>query len=187
MPFPRAGPRSHPIAPHVAVANPRTTNGSRPMTVAPRCSRSCPDKTCTPTLVLIAELATEETREYRRREARSLKKESQSSLTSLLAGAEVEFVRTTMDDGDAAFACGRESRFSVAAAGRAVVELRRVSCLDAIRGVVWRGRRAPASEGAAGFSRPRDIAVRIVMLMGLAFIMVRNWNWFNCRFQVFQR
>lgn len=82
-------------------------------------------------MVLIAELATEETREYRRREARSLKKESQSSLTSLLAGAEVEFARRVMDDGDAALACGRESRFNVAAAGRAVVELRR-SCLEVV-------------------------------------------------------
>ena len=127
-------------------------------------------------MVLTAELTIEEASEYRRREARSLKKESQSSLTSL-AGAEVDFARTAIGDGDTALACGRESRFSVAVAGRAVVELRRVSCLDAIRGVVWwMGRRAPASEGAAGFSRPRDMAVRMDMLMGLAFILGRSWN-----------
>lgn len=101
---------------------------------------------------------------------------SQSSLTSSLAGVEVEFARTAMVDGNAALACGRKSRFNVAAAGRVVVELRRVGCL-AIRAVVWgRGRRALASEGAAGFSRPKNMAVRMDMLIGLAFILGRNWN-----------
>lgn len=73
--------------------------------------------------------------------------------------------------------CGRESRVTGAAvAGRAVVELRRVSCLETVPEARWlSGRRAPASEGAAGFSRLRDIAVRTDMRMGVGFIL--RWNW----------
>lgn len=43
-PFPTIGPASHPTAPQAAVAIPRTTKGSSPMTWAPRDSRSCPDR-----------------------------------------------------------------------------------------------------------------------------------------------
>jgi hypothetical protein len=57
-------------------------------------------------------------------------------------------------------------------AGRVVVELRRVSCLEAVPELRrLSGRRAPASEGAAGFSRLKVIAVRTDMLMGVGFIL----------------
>lgn len=117
MPFPSTGPRSHPTAPQAAVAKPKTMNGSKPITAAPRCSRSWVDRTWIPTEVLTRELAIEEAREYRRREARSLKKEFQSSLTSWLDGAEVELARRAMGDGEAVLACGRVSNFSAGAAG----------------------------------------------------------------------
>jgi hypothetical protein len=56
-----------------------------------------------------------------------------------------EFARTAMADGDAALACGRESRFSVAVAGRAVVELRKAASPSAIA-VRANSTSAPANE-----------------------------------------
>jgi hypothetical protein len=69
--------------------------------------------------------------------------------------------------------CVRVSRVTGAAmAGRVVVELSRVSCLETVPEVRrLSGRRAPASEGAAGFSRLKVIAVRTDMLMGFGFIL----------------
>lgn len=66
------------------------------------------DRTCTPTVVDANEVAIDEAREYRRREARSLKKESQSSLTDPVAGAEVDCMREPSWYGEAvAVICGR--------------------------------------------------------------------------------
>ena len=93
---PRSRPASQPTAPQAAVAKPKTTNGSNPITCAPRDSRSTVERTCTPRIVLKAEVMTEEAKEYLRREVRSLKKEFQSSAASV-GGADfaeaVEFAR----------------------------------------------------------------------------------------------
>jgi hypothetical protein len=63
-----------------------------------------------------------------------LKKESQSSLTSVLAGAAVDCDRKPVIEEVMELAWGRESEFRVTElSGRAVVELRRV-IWDAIRG-----------------------------------------------------
>lgn len=80
MALPKKGPASQPTAPQVAVANPRTTKGSKPITCAPRDSRSCSERICTPIIVLAIEAIIDEARVYLRRDARSLKNEFQSSL-----------------------------------------------------------------------------------------------------------
>jgi CRP-like cAMP-binding protein len=54
--------------------------GSKPITCVPRDSRSCSERTCTPITVLAIEAIIDEARVYLRRDARSLKKEFQSSL-----------------------------------------------------------------------------------------------------------
>ena len=71
---------SQPAAPHAAVAIPKTTKGSKPITCAPMCSKSCVERTWTPMTVLAMDETIEEASEYLRREARSLKNEFQSSL-----------------------------------------------------------------------------------------------------------
>jgi hypothetical protein len=88
------------------VAIPSTTNGSSPITCAPKCSRFWLERTCTPIIVLADALAIEEASVYLRRDARSLKKEFQSSLAAssrALGELELELQRTevvlTMHDG----------------------------------------------------------------------------------------
>ena len=107
--FPTKGPSNQPAAPHAIVAIPSTTNGSRPITCAPIDSISCVERYCTPSTVVPADVTTDETTEYRRRAARSLKNVFQSSRTSPAAAgfelAVVEFARSVTSAG-VLTACG---------------------------------------------------------------------------------
>lgn len=105
------------------------------------------------------DVAIEDAREYRRRDARSLKKEFQSSLTSSLPAVDEEFARRPA--GWLSKACdGRTKGWKVTLGaarceGRTAVERRRANCLDAI----WElDGRSEAVETrmftVAGFARP---------------------------------
>lgn len=75
----------------------------------------------------------------------------------------MEFSRRPVE-GEIVGACGREFESRVTGLdGRDVVELRRVSCLDAVGMVCWMGRRVPMKDGAAGFKSPRDLTARVDM------------------------